>query len=96
MDNKKIDSLLEELTKKNSEYSKLCMNVAETRRVVSELYAKKILGLQKLGTHITLVKDLAKGSDVVLDAKHKVVIAELKMKECSDSIKTIQVKMGMV
>ena len=91
-----MEVLLEDLTKKNIEHSKLCMSVAEKRRVVSELYGKKIMELQRIGVHISLLKDLAKGSDAVLFAKRELSIVEIKMKECQDAIKIIQVKMEMV
>ena len=86
--------IIDELRVKNEEKMNYHIETEEKRIMADEVFAKKILELQNAGVHISIVRDIAKGSEEVTRSRREFNLAVARLKRCSGEIKVLRLSLS--
>ena len=89
-----IESLIQQLTKKNDDYEKFGTEHAIADRHYRIERQKAIVRLRNQGHSVTVVKALADGQPKVASAKDKMMVKEVSKQACLESMRNLREAIG--
>ena len=84
------------LTKALKEFKERGIAYAKAYRNYRVLLSKELLKLKAEGMPVTIAYDIARGSDIVADAKEQEIITECLYKSCQEAINTYKLQIKIL
>ena len=92
----KLNELNNYLTSALSEYKKRGKDYAEAYKKYRMLLSQELLKLKAEGMPVTIAYDIARGTEIVANAKEQEIITECLYKSCQEAINTYKLQIKIL
>ena len=92
----KLNELNNYLTSALAEYKKRGRDYAEAYKKYRILLSQELLKLKAEGMQVTIAYDIARGTEIVANAKEQEIITECLYKSCQEAINTYKLQIKIL